>query len=591
MKKTLCTALAFLSLLSSCSNPAMEESSQSVSSSVIEASSVSIGGNSDFSLEESSDEASLPTSTISANSSAARSESSQSSRTSSGTGIDWGNIGGTKLIMMSPSHGTMIATLKPLFSWSDIKADSYTFYLDEKSGNSFRQAEKKTGIKVPEYQIQTSLKEGLTYRWRIQAVTDGKTVEHNGINVNGDLFMTAIPYKKHPANIGLNFTFDGTIPEQVLKNYLSRSMTMSFLSVPSGNLANDVRMILNTGVKYVSRAAIPWQAETDYTDTIARYRGQIEAIHKIDPEIVFETCIFETVYRSCEQVAIPDWVFKAFGQTVVKRNFDYEKMLFPSGKYVDHWEKGASIPDITRIETQMYFYYRGCRYIDAGFEAIHWGQVMLIGENDTDYKDYNTVLTKIRQYAKINARRHFVFNNGHTHGMTGPDGVLLFDFHSYPLRIRSAPGETAHAPSQDNPQEAVIEKNYLDSIYGKSLGGKTYSGWSCSSLPYFVEIDNFSGVMQGSLNKPGIDYWPWGMDEISWFANQPQDYRASWMNYAYQWIRGTDAAGYMCFTGSRPAYMIKDDKIVWYYANSRDYGDAYWGDEETIRSIWVNDNK
>ncbi len=379
-----------------------------------------------------------------------------------------------------------------------------------------------------------------------------------------------------------DFSFDSRISEEVLKNYLSRSMTLSFLSVPSNNPESDIRMILNTGVKYISRANIPWQPETEYWNSIASYKKKIDEIHIHDSDLIVESAIFETVWKNCEITPIPDWVFIAFNKSVEIRNFSYSKMLFPSGKYEDNWGNGGSVPDITQLETQMYFYYRACRYIDAGFEAIHWGQVMLMGEDDTDFQNFYKVLTMVRQYAGVHARRHFVLCNAHTHGIMCPDGKLLFDFHSFPLRIKTPEGEQTHAPSESNPQEVIFEVNYLDAIYKKSLGGTTVSGWTCDALPYFVEIDNYGGCQKDYLNVPGRDdIWPWGMDEISWFANQPSSYRTTWLQYAYNWIRDIDKAGFLCMPGSRVFYSIKSDKMTWYSANSNEFND-----ENAIKSVW-----
>ena len=382
-----------------------------------------------------------------------------------------------------------------------------------------------------------------------------------------------------------DFSFDYKISEEVLKNYLSRSMTLSFLTVSSNDPQSDIQLILNTGAKYISRANLRWQAETEYLNSIAIYKNRISEIHTQDPDIIFESTIFETVWKSCELIPIPDWVFVAFDKPALSRNFIYSKMLFPGGKYLDFWNDGGSVPDITQPETQMYFYYRACKYIDAGFEAIHWGQVMLIGENDKNYKNYYKVLGMVRKYAAKHARRHFVLCNAHTHGIIDANGKLLFDFHAYPLRIKAMPGEQIHPPSELDPQKVIFEADYLDAIYKKSLGGITVSGWTCSALPYFVEIDNYGGYNKGCLNNPNCNYWPWGMDEISWFANQPSSYRASWLQYAYDWVRNTDSVGYLCMPGSRIAYSIKRDKMSWYFANGNEFNDV-----NAIKAVWDNAN-
>ncbi|MHB1453079.1 MAG: hypothetical protein ACYCYM_03845 [Saccharofermentanales bacterium] len=395
----------------------------------------------------------------------------------------------------------------------------------------------------------------------------------------------------HSANIGKNFHFDYNISEQVLKNYLSRSITLSFISNPSENAEDDIRMIFNIGAKYIGRAIIPWQAETEYTFSIAGYKKVIDEIHTIDPEIVFETCIFETVWESCNRLKVPDWLFKAFNLPFESRNFNYNKMLFPSGRFVDHWESGCSVPDITQVETQMYFYYRACKYIDAGFESIHWGQVLLIGENDTDYKCFHKVLTLVRKYAKTHAGRHFILNNAHVHGMLGPDGILLFDFHVWPVRGIIPLGEEEHLPTESDPQKVELKVGDLDSIFCDSLGGTTVSGWQCTSLPYVVEVDNGGGFRQGCLNKPYINYRNWGMDGISWFANQPNSYRSYWLKYAYTRVPEIDPAGCFMMPGSRPIYLQKISKMAWYHSNDRNHVSYGWGDEDIIRSVWIEDNK
>lgn len=72
--------------------------------------------------------------------------------------------------------------------------------------------------------------------------------------------MTTINPKTHPANVGRDYSFDGKISEQVLKNYLSRSITLSMLSSSPDSLQSDARFVLNTGAKYISRSIIPLAA-------------------------------------------------------------------------------------------------------------------------------------------------------------------------------------------------------------------------------------------------------------------------------------------------------------------------------------------
>jgi len=95
------------------------------------------------------------------------------------------------------------------------------------------------------------------------------------------------------------------------------------------------------------------------------------------------------------------------------------------------------------------------------------------------------------------------------------DGQLLLDSHAFPLRIVETP---------ERPQEAILKVGFSDGIYGRSKGGRTFSGWQCDHLPYLVELDNY-GVSRrpGQPRGSGIDGnwdWVWGYDEITWFAHQ-----------------------------------------------------------------------
>lgn len=44
--------------------------------------------------------------------------------------------------------------------------------------------------------------------------------------------------------------------------------------------------------------------------------------------------------------------------------------------------KDGGIPDLSRQEARLWFYYRATRYIDCGYEVLHMGQVYLYTAND-----------------------------------------------------------------------------------------------------------------------------------------------------------------------------------------------------------------
>jgi hypothetical protein len=251
-------------------------------------------------------------------------------------------------------------------------------------------------------------------------------------------------------------------------------------------------------------------------------------------------------------------------------------MLFPEG-HRRNWGPNASVPDISRPETKLWFYFQAKSYIDLGFEAIHFGQVELMGRNDPDRANWSQLLSLVRSYAAGHARRHMVLCDGHVpSGGLVRDGRLLLDFHSFPLRIMETP---------DRPEEAILKVGFTDSIFGRSKGGLTYSGWKCEHLPYLVELDNW-GVSKhpGEANAGGI--WVWGYDEITWFAHQSKQYRAEWLRYAWDWLQKTDPNGHLEMPGSRTCRSPVDGRR-WYYANdsSLSVPDGL-GDEQAIREIW-----
>lgn len=58
-----------------------------------------------------------------------------------------------------------------------------------------------------------------------------------------------------------------------------------------------------------------------------------------------------------DQVPVPEWAFVALGQPVERRNFHYAAMLYPDGRFKDHWHAGQSVPDVNRPETKLWFYF------------------------------------------------------------------------------------------------------------------------------------------------------------------------------------------------------------------------------------------
>ncbi len=381
------------------------------------------------------------------------------------------------------------------------------------------------------------------------------------------------------------YEFDGRISRPVLEAYLSRAITMMDLLTGVGDVDDNIRMLKDTGAKFAGRTIYLWGGERRLEARLAQARTIAPKVHAADPQIVLQAAVFEIVTRDVDQLDVPAWVFEAFGQKPERRKFRYEAMCSAEWRHRDRWRKGASVPDITQTETKMWFYYLAARYIDVGCEAIHFGQVALIGADDPKHEHWWDLLSRVRGYAGKRARRHLLLCDAHT-PRGGPryrGDKLLFDLHSFPLRIDEVP---------DRPHEGVLRVGYLDSIYGRSNGGLTPSGWRCEHLPYIVELDNFERTGREGQNIG--HHWCWGWDEICWFANQPEAYRNRWLRYAWDWVRRHDANGFLQMPGSRclASHATGGDgkKTGWYFANRPSPAvPGGFNQEATIKAIWAQD--
>ena len=394
-------------------------------------------------------------------------------------------------------------------------------------------------------------------------------------------FITHSVQLKSPAGSGSprDYQFDTTISRNVLENYLSRAITVEGLVSGRGDLNDNLRMLKSIGAKYLGRALCLWGAEANFLANVERARQEIPRVLAADPDMIVEACVFETVSPKVNDIAVPDWVFTALGQPVEKRNFRFDDIIYPEGQRRP-MGRNAQVPDESRLETQLWFYYQAASYINIGCEAIHFGQVEIMNHNDRDNAHWEHLLNLVRQYAATHARRHLVLCNGHVpSGGLMRNGRPLLDFHAFPLRIMEVP---------DKPQEAILKVGFTDGIYLRSKGGLTVNGWACEHLPYLVELDNY-GVSRhpGEPNAKGEFNWVWGYDEITWFAHQSQQYRSNWLQYAWDWVRKTDPNGFLEMPGSRTA---RSPDTQWYFAN--DPGPAVptgLGDEAAIRHIWESD--
>jgi hypothetical protein len=380
------------------------------------------------------------------------------------------------------------------------------------------------------------------------------------------------------------YGFDGMISREVLESYLSRSITFSsFLrrdhlenSWNKGNVDDNYRCIANMGAKFIGRAIWTWGDEISLFQNINESRLLAERAHGIDPEMILQAAIFEAVSINVESIPIPAWVFEEFGLAPEARNFTFNDMYDVGGEFDDFWGENTAVPDMSKLETRMWFFFLAATYIDMGIEALHLGQVDLMTRYDPGQVHWRDMLQRVRAYATTNARRHMVICDAHVPtGGYVHDCSLMFDFHSFPLRPEEIAAE---------PQKTELVLGHEDSIYKRSKGGIAPSGWACDSLPYIVEFDNFGISDKPNENIGGI--WAWGYDEITWYALQPEEYRNEWLLYAVRWLEENDPNGFLEMPGSRPISVAINDGHH-YFANTASVNMTNgFNQEETIKSIW-----
>ncbi|MBR7132636.1 MAG: hypothetical protein IKD04_03805 [Clostridia bacterium] len=502
--------------------------------------------------------------------------------------------------LISPNRLSLICnSVRPEFKWSVSEwAESYILIVEQYDSKTqtFNELFRESGIETTTYTVKRDLPESEILRWCVVAQNKYGKKYSSGVNDNYyEAFISYVDSKNHPATAGMDFKFDYKISREVLCNYLSRAVTaaddLTFLSLDNLKSISILNNVLYTGAKYVSRAGCVWTPRMKEINSMPGQKEFIALAHKYDPDIIFEACLFENVDGNVNEIPIPDWVFRAFGLTPEKRNFNFGKIV----------HSGSTIPDMTKLEAQMLFYYRGTLYIDAGYEAFHMGQIDIISS-----KEYGTwectakVFNMLRDYANKNARRHFILINAHTpyndnkSYVSTLDNKLIYDFICFPLRATTNES-TPHPPSANKPQTQYLKVGNGDSLFGRAFGGgMTHSGWYAETLPYYIEFDNASNT-NGLLDIPTPNIAVnWGRDDIGWFASQPASYRSYWLDYAYSWLKELkneyNEDAFVCMPIFRPATPYGYTSRTFYDASCNLLSSNGYSDIFAIRDIWIKNN-
>jgi Secretion system C-terminal sorting domain len=384
---------------------------------------------------------------------------------------------------------------------------------------------------------------------------------------------------------GQNYEFFGKMPRAVLNSYLAKSLALEFDSLHRGMKAyNDlIDFAARTNARYLSRCygfgygkvlPINYGILDSFSHITQDIRTAYSALGQTPP--VVEAAIFEVVTSDLDSILMSDEVVNAYH--VPKRRF-----IFDSIKYADDTSTVSAVPDISRPETQMYFYFLATSLLKAGAEALHMGQIDLESKNDPKHLAVWNLLSKIRTYA-ANCNRGLVLINADAVSLhVGATDTALYDFCASPCRVTGYyTGTDSTWTSMWNYEQSeyggpgILAANAC-SPYGKTGGGYSPMGWYADTLPCLVRLDNYEANNCNCLAQASC--WnTYGYDEISWFALQAPAYRDAWLCYAYSRVKQLDAQTFFEMPGRTLL------TLSWEYYNA--VNGYRFNQEDAISNIW-----
>ncbi|RTQ45921.1 hypothetical protein EJV47_24130 [Hymenobacter gummosus] len=378
------------------------------------------------------------------------------------------------------------------------------------------------------------------------------------------------------------------IDDVTLKRALSRAITMYQLCAEKypdeTRREQQMAALDDIGARFIGRTALWWNNTYGAQEEEAHFQrtyvntsrllatdssrivqaGVMEFIAGRDPATDSLTSI------NASTIPVPAWVLRDWGLPVVKRNFDARAIAYAPKDADDPWRgMSEAVPDVTRLEARLWLYYRACRYMACGIEALHMGQWNLISNKDKrgvggkrPYYYTNQLFDKIRAFA-ANGSPYFEQPNGRKGAR---HGYVVLDFHSKePVYYRAPwrrPVDLFDFYSNPISAREVLTGGQPGGLYG-------YPAWSTLLMPnecalpgrgalanrgnprlMLVELDNsLSSPHAPSLHDPTQEMWGW--DEITWFAAQPCAYRSDWLCYVYRWLQCNAPNTFMEMPGRR----------------------------------------
>ena len=305
------------------------------------------------------------------------------------------------------------------------------------------------------------------------------------------------------------------------------------------------RFLEESGTKYVHWADLGWNRVYTPEDWI-KLTASVDAIHDTPwgCDISFECGVMEAVSRSrTSGFKIPPWyrvVLNATGLQQQRRYgpqgpeyFNYEAMLdreaadWPAN-FLGLWGKSetdeSGPPDITMLETQIYYAYLMSEYLDAGFEGVMFGQSMMTGARDTGHRALHALTRFASQWADRRAYRGAVALTSHVIEIpTWPvpetgQARPLYTHVTWPMRLSYTDEEPFGMHFGPEAKATPNRQGGEEIVRLLQLPG---------DLPILLEIDNYG------KNAGPSTVCDEGYDEITAFAAKPPKDRCAFLEHYY----------------------------------------------------------
>lgn len=401
----------------------------------------------------------------------------------------------------------------------------------------------------------------------------------------------------------LQFRGQRNLTKPLLEAYLDRAIVHM-------NLWDDRsrEFLRHTSAKFIHWADLGWVRRYT-TDDWLTLTAAVDAVHSTEwgADVLFECGIMEAIGRQATDTAlIPKWFLTVLTETGIQQQrtpgpkgphyFSYEAMFDRNAEdwpkhFVGLWHADPvheqSVPDLTMLETQIYYAYLIAEYIDAGFEGVMFGQTMLTGRRDHDNKALHSICRFARRWAEARGYRNAVTLTSHviypadypkspedkarplfTH-LTWPTRMSCTD--KTPFGMRLGPDEKTEGLRQGG--EEIVRLLQLP-----------------HDLPILLEIDNY-----GPTDGPSA-VCDEGYDEITAYASRPPERRGEFLKHYYfesrKWRNREGRArvhfapsGYRCLNKALSLRTLPDgqpSKPTSFYLPFREDG----GEEEIIRALF-----